>query len=451
MNCEPTTVNGHFAYLTLTLFKHYSIAMNTPDFQNKQNIKSVPLLNKSFESFNRATLSFERYYHRLEQRVKELDIELQNKNNELNRNLKQKEEAGNYLHNILASLTTGVVVIDLDGKITTINQQIENITGLPANEIIGEKFDDIFEVDFFHNLHLSYKFLKDLKGSREFETAITQRERSTININISVSPVKNSDGNKTGVVLALTDITRMKKLEEQANRTCQLAAMGEMAVKIAHEIRNPLGSIELFATTLIKDLKDSEDLKSLAEHISTGVESINNIISNLLLFIKPEQTANFNLIDIHVPLNDSLFFSGHIFKTCNNIEVINNFIEMPLMVNADLELLKQVFLNIILNSIQAMPNGGSLNISTGKVNAATLLTNLAEIKFVDTGNGISRNNIKKIFNPFFTTKSRGTGLGLAIVHNIIGLHGGNIEINSREGKGTVCTITLPLRGESDTP
>ena len=143
--------------------------------------------------------------------------------------------------------------------------------------------------------------------------------------------------------------------------------MGEMAVRIAHEIRNPLGSIELFSTMLKDDLQDFEELKILAEHISSGVKSINNIVSNLLLFIRPEQQPDRQVLDVHEALKDSLFFAGHLLEAQNIIEVETKLADEVLPIHGDLELLKQVFLNLILNAIQAMPEGGKLKISTRKI------------------------------------------------------------------------------------
>jgi len=385
------------------------------------------------------------YYNDLEQRAAKLNIELKDKGKSPEIDLKEKEDAREDFHNILESLNVGVVVIDLKGEIITFNRAAENITGLFSEKVIGKEFDKVFDPNFFLNSHLDFKSLKDIQQNADVEAEIRRKGKNTFYVSLSISPVKNSEGEKIGIVLALQDITRLKKLEERANRTDRLAAMGEIAVKIAHEIRNPLGSIELFATVLKKDLKDFEELKALAGHISSGVKSINNVISNLLLFIRPQQKPNFQTIDIYDSLNDSLFFSSHLVNTNNGIDIITRYYSKPLMVYADSELLKQIFLNLILNAIQAMPHGGKLTISSRKLNGRSK-KDLAEIRFADTGTGISKADMLRIFDPFFTTKKRGTGLGLAIVHNITEAHGGAVDINSSEGKGTVCTVTLPLLG-----
>lgn len=385
------------------------------------------------------------HYNDLEQRAAKLNIELKDKGKSPEIDLKEKEDAREDFHNILESLNVGVVVIDLKGEIITFNRAAENITGLFSEKVIGKEFDKVFDPNFFLNSHLDFKSLKDIQQNADVEAEIRRKGKNTFYVSLSISPVKNPEGEKIGIVLALQDITRLKKLEERSNRTDRLAAMGEIAVKIAHEIRNPLGSIELFATVLKKDLKDFEELKALAGHISSGVKSINNVISNLLLFIRPQQKPNFQAIDICDSLDDSLFFSSHLVNSDNGIDIITRYYSKPLMVYADSELLKQIFLNLILNAIQAMPHGGKLTISTRKLNGRSK-KDFAEIRFADTGTGISKADMLRIFDPFFTTKKRGTGLGLAIVHNITEAHGGAVDINSSEGKGTVCTVTLPLVG-----
>jgi PAS domain S-box-containing protein len=405
---------------------------------------AIRLLNQAIDSFNGAASKFETYYQHLENRVRELDIELKNKNEALEISLKEKEKVKCHLHNILESVTTGVVVVDLKGRVTTFNTAAENITGFFSGEVREKRIDKIFPPNFFQNSNFEVSLLEDIQENTAFEAEIHRRGRSILHVSLTISPLKNPRGEKEGIVLTLQDISRMKKLEEQTNLTGRLAAMGEMAVKIAHEIRNPLGSIELFATALRKDLENNGDLKLAAEHISSGVRSINNIISNLLLFIRPQQKPALQAIDIQNFLSDSLFFSSHLIETNDGIDIITNYSHEPLMVLGDSELLKQMCLNLILNAIQAMPDGGSLTISTRKAKGDKRDSDIAEIRFVDTGIGIPRKDMFRIFDPFFTTKKRGTGLGLAIVHNIIKLHEGTIDINSTEEGGVVCTVALPL-------
>ena len=348
------------------------------------------------------------------------------------------------LYSIIESIPTGVVALDVEGKIVTFNRAAEQITGFKADLVQGKSFDGVFKPDYFQNSELTFKTLAQTEKSTEIKTQFNRKGKKRMHLSLAVSPVASTPEGKIGTVLSLRDITRLNKLEEQANRNGRLAAMGEMAVRIAHEIRNPLGSIELFSTMLKDDLQDFEELKVLAEHISSGVKNINSIVSNLLLFIRPDQQPDRQVFDIHEALKDSLFFAGHLLDAQNIIEVETELADHPLPIHGDLELLKQVFLNLILNAIQAMSKGGRLRISTRKITRKDN-TLWAEIRLSDTGCGIATGDLSKIFDPFYTTRNKGTGLGLTIVHNITKMHDGSIDITSFEGDGTECTVTLPLR------
>ena len=418
--------------------------MEPLDLRDNRNNENMRLLSEAIDFFNGAALRFEEHYQHLEKQVKELKTELREKNKALEISLREKEEVKNHLHDILESLTVGIVVIDLEGKITTFNRSAENITGLTATEVRGKKFDRLLGVNFFQDLRLNFESFEDIKENQVLETEIHRKEDTLAHVSLAISPLRTLGGKKIGIVVTLQDVSEMKKLEERANRNGRLLAMGEMAAKIAHEIRNPLGSMELYSSTLKKDLEHFTESKKLAEHISAGVKTINNIISNLLLFIRPEQKADFQIIDIHDSLKDSLFFSNHLIESTAAIEVIANYPSEPLFVRGDQELLKQIYLNLMLNAIQSMPQGGKLTICTRRIDDNSKTSAFAEIRIKDTGLGISRGDMSRIFDPFFTTKKRGTGLGLPIVHNIVKLHGGTIDINSSENNGTECIISLPL-------
>jgi signal transduction histidine kinase len=247
----------------------------------------------------------------------------------------------------------------------------------------------------------------------------------------------------------LRDITRVEKLEEMAKRTEKLIAMGEMAANIAHEIRNPLGSIELFASLLMKDMKDDRHQGRLS-HIITSVKNMDNKISNLLLFTTQKHPM-MRKVNLHRIVKEVLRFSDPIIKQ-EDISLSVKYSSIEPCVRGDAEMLKQVFLNILLNAIQAMTDGGRLRIET--VVSPLRLEDGArsvEVRISDTGVGITRDNLKKIFDPFFSTRERGSGLGLAIVHNIVHAHGGSIDVDSREREGTVFSITLPLISDTRKP
>lgn len=348
-----------------------------------------------------------------------------------------------YMAHIFESIPTGVVALDAEGKIVSFNRTAERLTGLTAADVLGQLFDGVFQADYFQNPALDLKNILSTQTTTEVKTKVVPaNQKNKLDLNVAISPLNSQKEGHIGTVLALTDITRMQNLEMQAKRTGRLTAMGEMAARIAHEIRNPLGSIELFSTMLIDDLQEFDEQKTLAEHISAGVRSINNIVSNLLLFMRPDQQLDEQVLDVHEALKDSLFFAGHLLDGQDEIDVQTALTAETLFIKGDLELLKQVFLNLILNAIQAMSGGGQLHISSHKTSSYAD-TGLAEVHIVDNGCGIVQADMPKIFDPFYTTRKKGTGLGLTIVHNIIKLHGGSIDISSCAG-GTNCVVTLPL-------
>ena len=293
------------------------------------------------------------------------------------------------------------------------------------------------ESDFIDSSNV-YEILSSEKPSDEFDFKVYKFDSQYMLLK------KRIDELNRELVTSKKKLKTFTKRYENIERSDRLSAMGEMAVNIAHEIRNPLGSIELFATCLHKELKDNNELKNIVEYISKGVKSIDAIISNLLLFINSENAPEFEVVNINDIVKDSIFFSTHLIGCDDGLEVVSDFYDKPVFVTGDHELLKQVCLNIILNAIQAMSKRGRLFIKTGiKYNRFKKEENVY-IKFSDSGTGISEENIKKIFNPFFTTKKKGTGVGLSIVHNIIKEHGGSIDVKSIFGKGTDVTLNIPL-------
>ena len=401
-------------------------------------------LQQAFEDFSQSTARLQEAFVGLQEKFGNINRELEYKNQELEKALAEKDEARHYLQNILESLTTGIVVADIDGNVSMMNRCAEVFTGISYEEAKGRATELLFEDKSLCDLREHFDLQCLGRGLRK---KIRLKGRT---LEIFKSDVKTKDGEEIGVVLVLCDVTRLEKLEEMAKRTEKFAAMGEMAANIAHEIRNPLGSIELFASLLKKDLR-SERNRDRASYIIGSVRNMDNKISNLLLFAR-KQKSSMKKVRINDVLKEVLKFSEQIIETENVILTIM-YEDLDPIIKGDAEMLKQVFLNLILNALQAMPNGGNLYIETKIYNKyyeeREIIDSNVEIKFMDTGIGIADRYIKKIFDPFFTTKENGTGLGLAIVHNIVDIHGGSIEVESSKDKGTTFNITLPLIKDSD--
>lgn len=386
-------------------------------------------LQKSFEEFNDSTVRLQNAFSSLERRFAEINRELEVKNIALEKTIAEKDEMQNYLRNILQSLTTGVIVIDNDGKIETLNDCAELLIGACGADATGRPLREMApELSCHAALHQ--------QGAAEAKLRINGRI-----LEILASPMLSVSGSSTGRVFILRDVTRMEKLEEMAQRTEKFDAMGELAAKIAHEIRNPLGSIELFASLLLKKCENGEDREKIS-HMINAVRSMDNRISNLLMFTR-KQTPLMREVRLNSVLAEVISFVGDIIRQ-QDIELSTQFDpDNFARVNGDPEMLKQVFLNIILNSLQAMPGGGSLKISSRIAGPESPAPNHIEVGFLDSGEGIAPENMKKIFDPFFSTREGGAGLGLAIVHNIIDSHMGAIDVESRSGR-TYFRILLPL-------
>jgi len=404
-----------------------------------ENIRldKVTTLKRSFEDFNLVTRKLQEAFASLELKFEGINRELEDKNVRLEKAVEEKERVKNYLQSILESLTTGVVVTDRDDRITLMNPCAELFCGVEQQTMQGRPVGAL------------------LRGMAS-KTAKTGRRRTVIGepgrkmrirgrtIEVLDAAVRTASDEIIGSVYILRDITAVEKLEEMAKRTEKLTALGELAANVAHEIRNPLGSIELFASLLMKDLKDRRSRDRVSQIISS-VRNVDNKLSNLLLFTKKREPRMME-VDLHGILEEVITFCGEIIAQ-EGISLSARYARGPARVQGDAEMLKQVFLNVILNAFQAMPGGGVLEIETKMIEAAEShpgLSSLVDIRFSDTGVGIPAEYLAKIFDPFFSTREKGSGLGLAIVHSIIDMHGGSIDVESREGEGTCVGIMLPL-------
>ncbi|MCG6534790.1 MAG: ATP-binding protein [Syntrophales bacterium LBB04] len=404
-------------------------------------MNELNFLQQSFDNFIKATASLEQAYANLEQKFESINRELEEKNLELEKTITANKEMENYLQNILESLTNGVVVTDLEGKIRTVNRCAEIFAEVKEADVKGRHISDLFD-DVSAEKWGDIFFSKYFKGEVGYKIKLKGRT-----LEMFGSPVNSRSGDTLGTVFILRDITRIEKLEDMAKRKEKLASMGEMAANIAHEIRNPLGSIELFATLLIKDLKDEKDRDRVAK-IVASVKNVDNKISNLLLFTK-NQIPNSECLNVHDILKETLLFTESLASQ-GSISLTFKCSDSDAFILGDAEMLKQVFLNIILNAFQAMPEGGHLKIETRSpdVNQQNF-TPFLEIIFSDDGIGIPEENIPKIFDPLFSTREGTSGLGLAIVHNIVDMHKGAINVERGKQGGTVFTLLLPLLKNKD--
>lgn len=377
----------------------------------------VERLNEAFYSFTEASKRLEASYGQLQEKVNHLTLELEKKNIELNEALTEAERNKDYLNAILYNLEEAIIVVDPMNKITMINKSAEELLCLHSMGTIGRVFSD-----------LNFTLTKD---NSETFLSVNGKKYSII---LSHSDIVDSEGLLKGRVILIKDITRLKELEARHERNQRLIAMGEMAAKIVHEIRNPLCSIELFSSMLEKELGGTDHQK-LASGISTGINNLNNILTNMLFFARPHKPA-MNIIRLDVTIEDSICMLAPLMDSRG---VLIKKVTYEREISGDAELLKQVFMNIIINAIQSMPGGGKID-AIMRENSESII-----VDFCDTGCGISEKDKEKIFDPFFSTKDNGTGLGLTIASKIMQAHGGFIKVYSEEGKGSTFSLHFPLK------
>lgn len=380
-------------------------------------MEKINSLKDAFNHFTVASKSLEIYYEKLHERLKYLTMELEKKNRQLNAALKDAEETKDYLKEILECMEEAIIVLDTDSKITMFNIAAEELFGVNSEDVIGKGFDI---------LNVSIE-------CQEAETIININGKK-YNVILSVSDVIDSSHNLRGKVMLIKDISRLKELESQNERNHRLIAMGEMAVKIVHEIRSPLCSIELYASMLASDLSGTEHAK-LAEGISSGIKSLNNILTNMLFFAKPHKPF-LKEVDIAQIIEQSVFMLNPMIESRGL--ALNIDLPFNLFVRGDSELLKQVLLNILLNAIQITPEGKKIEIALKAEDGYVV------VDIRDEGEGIDSENMERIFDPFFTTKEKGTGLGLTIASRIMQAHGGSIRVKSDKGKGSCFSLHLPF-------
>ncbi len=328
-----------------------------------------------------------------------------------------------YNENVLQSVPSGVISVDTELKIKSMNQAAEHILGVNAKRAIGNNFADMFHEPLT-------TLMKEHRTVSRVEYPYVTGDKRHIWLGITTSELRNTAGEKIGFIFVFTDLSDIKALQTQVELKERLSQLGEMSAGISHELRNSMSVISGYAKLLGR--KVDEASRPTVDAVMEEVKNMDRIISELLAFAKPT-VLNMENVDLHELIKDVAA------AAIGNNEAVRVSInsDNPVSIRADAVLLRQALSNLIINAGEAMPNGGSISIGLKKVQ------NKAEISIRDSGCGIPDDIRQKIFLPFYTTKPQGIGFGLALVQKIVVSHGGSIEVESREGKGSLFTITLP--------
>ncbi len=356
------------------------------------------------------------------------------------------EELQAFNVNVAQCMSTGLLTTDEHGRITAFNRAAEEITGLKWDDVRGKGFLDILPVKEIEDILSSVKLILPIY---RFESIVKKRDESRIILGMNVSHLLDDGGKSHGLIVIFQDLTKVKEMEKEVKKREKMAMIGEVAAGMAHEIRNPLASLSGSMQILKEELSLQGDNAYLMEIALREMDRLNLTITEFLTYAKPNQPQK-KIMNVNDLLSDTinLLKNSDIYRSADN-HLQKEFKDESLMLSVDPHQMSQVFWNLSINAIQAMPYGGVLTISSklSSVKGADIGSGSgewAEIVFQDTGQGIHESIVEKIFVPFFTTKENGSGLGLSIVHRIIEEHEGRIYVKSKPDKGTKFTIYLPI-------
>jgi len=370
--------------------------------------------------------SFEngRLYHRLRQTAQEMD------------------RLRGFGDSIIESLDVGLLVVDPDDVIIRWNRAVEQLVGRPREEAVGRRLDDVFDPGFVRALRASRHAEPDATTLFRMPLPVTvdgQAERLLVNATaVPLQALDAAPGVPSGSIIILEDVTDRVHLEEQLQISEKMASIGLLAAGVAHEVNTPLTGISSYTQMLLEGADQSDPRTTLLQKIERQTFRAARIVNGLLSLSRPSTGSERAPVDVNTLVNDVLSLLEHQFKV-GSIQVRRDLASPgPVVMGVEFKL-QQVFLNLFLNALDAMPKGGWLSVLT------RVERGKAVIEVSDTGAGIQPEHLSRIYDPFFTTKAigRGTGLGLSITYGIVREHEGTIGCESEVGLGTRFTLSFP--------
>jgi two-component system sensor histidine kinase HydH len=346
------------------------------------------------------------------------------------------QDTSAFANEVVSHLPVGLIATDRSGRVTFFNSAAEQITGLHRGLIQHQKPDELLP-----------EGLCGVQEQLDRGETVTEQEmecffapNKTIPLSISAVSIANESGEFLGQVLIMRDLSEVRRLQDEVRRQEKLAVMGGLAAGVAHEVRNPLSSIKALATFFAGEFEDGSESHEAAKVMVQEVDRLNRVITELLEFSRPT--------DLKRQASDAGQLISHSIQLVQR-DAANKHIDIKVNTADDIcsawidpDRLTQCLLNLYLNAIQAMEDGGTLAVTCkpGEAGNFTIVVS-------DTGSGIPGDQLNKIFDPYYTTKSKGTGLGLAIVQKIVEAHGGDTTVRSTTGKGTSFSISIPCERE----
>ncbi|HSR70140.1 MAG TPA: ATP-binding protein [Acidobacteriota bacterium] len=400
----------------------------------KAGAKDTERLRQAFDSFAEISSSLEKAYGDLQAKVRSLS--------------RQLEESNDYLETVLQSLPCGVLVVDGQERVKTLNRQARELLGLQG-QVWGQPSEGSLSTSrgSCPALPSLRELIESIPCGQDFAVLfsrspapreITLQQPRPRHLACAFSSTKRGER-----LLVLQDITELRRLQERMRRQERLAAMGEMAFEVAHEIRNPLTGLGLFASLLREDDLSPEERNRFVDNIEIGIRTLDVTLTNMLCFSRRKEPDK-QPLDLAALLQTTLDFMSPVAQE-RGIELRTRF-ESRALVEADEEMMRQVFMNLVLNALQAQSRGGSLEAGTQELGESL------QVHIRDSGPGY-RQDGNAVFEPRFATDEKGRGLGLGVVKKVVEAHGGEVRLSSRQdqsgrGGGNQFTLIFPLGAES---
>jgi PAS domain S-box-containing protein len=353
------------------------------------------------------------------------------------------ERLRNFNESIIQSISSGLILVDNAGRIKYINRATESILGYTSDEVIGKSIGILHLREKRSLIGIPFDHTGDIDTRREGN--IRRKDGVDIPTGFAINNHRDINGNRIGEIIIFRDLTDVYKMQEEMLRMDRLVSLGEISSGIAHEIRNPLAGIKTTAQAMGEEMGRSDSKREYLNRITKEIDRLNDLLKMFFSFAKP-QRPNLVFCNIKDVVNE---ITPLLIKDIadRGITFVEKYDPKLPKVKMDLSQMHQVFLNLFLNAIQAMPSGGELRIEAKRVPVnptGSSKPDYVQVAISDTGEGMPASVVSKIFDPFFTTKAKGVGLGLSISYQIIKKHGGTLRVESQAGNGTSFFITLPL-------
>jgi PAS domain S-box-containing protein len=427
---------------------------------SEMSTDDIRRFTESYASFSRIVNSLQRKYLQLKEDFSSQHEQLADTNRQLVELTRQNLKINSFLHSILNAMSAGVIAVDTSGRVTHCNPAASVLLGIPSDDLVGKMYRDCITPGD----PIDANALRTAMSGETVinaEKTLTSADGTVLHLLVSTALLCDDDRKRVGAVEVFHDQTKTKRIEKELARLNTLAALGEMAATIAHEVRNPLTAISGFAAFLERDLPSDDPRQKMVAKITRGVESLNQTVTSLLNYTRFDEVSS-DPIDLARFLQNSVqqykYDDSNLARgTRFNVRSAYGGDVSPITISGDSMLLRQLFYNLFTNAIEAGDGETQIDITYARLprqKACRLYGDrvmlgldetLAEITVTDDGPGLTEEVRERLFAPFYTTKPDGNGLGLAMAWKIVKAHGGDIVAENASDGGTTFAVVLPIK------